>query len=480
VFTVTISGIIALGALVYAGFLFMVSGANPGLRATAKKKITDVLWGLLLLLGAYIFFNTLNPDLTTLRTTDGSIPPITKGQVPDLPPLLGSPISPDSLLYGGIVIYEELPGDGSSGGSEILFSNVSSFNNELWPGPERMYMKLLGNCTIATYTGENYAPVAAVQTGPFTWAIGLPQNSLKFINRDCIGSSITAYMENDYKSRNYDFIYSDLNLVGDVLTGNGLEGANDKINSVRFNRPDLKDFSVSFCNDVNMDPSAPCADVFQSDIDGTALDTLLGGVANFSALTKTAPLAGMVSSFRFLGEEQRQAGVILYNHDKFEGASEIFITSDKQLDGSTFPGDYNIIHESSEYTSSIRIVGEYIVTLYDCINFCETSAGHYLTFYNWATPEPYFEQGPIPPPIGIITRQPLGESFGKRVEATLEIPLLKSFVHPSGGTWGDDKIKSIRLELPRRIYDGQKLSDENCNILVHPSGDLDEEFCELK
>ena len=55
-------GIAALGALVYGGFNYMLSGTITS-KEEAKKWIWGAIAGLALALAAYLILNTINPDL---------------------------------------------------------------------------------------------------------------------------------------------------------------------------------------------------------------------------------------------------------------------------------------------------------------------------------------------------------------------------------------------------------------------------------
>jgi hypothetical protein len=55
-------GIAALGALVYGGFMYMLSGTITS-KDEAKKWIWGAISGLILALAAYLILNTINPDL---------------------------------------------------------------------------------------------------------------------------------------------------------------------------------------------------------------------------------------------------------------------------------------------------------------------------------------------------------------------------------------------------------------------------------
>jgi len=59
-------GIAALGALVYGGFLYMLSGTISS-QDEAKKYIWGAISGLVLALAAYLILNTINPDLVSLK-----------------------------------------------------------------------------------------------------------------------------------------------------------------------------------------------------------------------------------------------------------------------------------------------------------------------------------------------------------------------------------------------------------------------------
>jgi len=87
-----IGGLLAFGSIVYAGIRWTTSQGNPGTISDAKDQIVQALWGLVLLGGAYVILNTINPELTVLRlpalgeivapagTTSSSTPPAAEGE----------------------------------------------------------------------------------------------------------------------------------------------------------------------------------------------------------------------------------------------------------------------------------------------------------------------------------------------------------------------------------------------------------------
>src|SRR3989344_6220362 len=62
-----ISGMLALGIIIFGGVLYSASGGNPGRIDEAKKWIQHALFGLALLFSSYLLLNLINPDLTRLQ-----------------------------------------------------------------------------------------------------------------------------------------------------------------------------------------------------------------------------------------------------------------------------------------------------------------------------------------------------------------------------------------------------------------------------
>ena len=76
-FSLMIGGLLAFIMILYAGIRYAASRGNPAGQSDAKDAITQALLGLLLLMGAYLILNTINPDLVNLRlpTLQGLTPP---------------------------------------------------------------------------------------------------------------------------------------------------------------------------------------------------------------------------------------------------------------------------------------------------------------------------------------------------------------------------------------------------------------------
>jgi len=65
-FALMIGGVLAMGAIVYGGIRYTLAAGSPSAQTEGKEWIKQALYGLLLLVGAYLVLNTINPGLTNL------------------------------------------------------------------------------------------------------------------------------------------------------------------------------------------------------------------------------------------------------------------------------------------------------------------------------------------------------------------------------------------------------------------------------
>ncbi len=70
---VAIAGIAAVAMIVVGAIYFVVSGGSQDKQREGKDIITSAVWGVVLLLGAYIILNTVNPELVTLSPPRGEL-----------------------------------------------------------------------------------------------------------------------------------------------------------------------------------------------------------------------------------------------------------------------------------------------------------------------------------------------------------------------------------------------------------------------
>ena len=61
--------LVAMGIIVWAGILYTVSAGNSSKQEDAKDQITNAVYGIALLMGAYLILYTINPALVSLRLT---------------------------------------------------------------------------------------------------------------------------------------------------------------------------------------------------------------------------------------------------------------------------------------------------------------------------------------------------------------------------------------------------------------------------
>ena len=63
-----LSGTLAVIMIVYGGVKYVASGGSVAARSDALDIIKNAVWGIVLLGGAYLILNTINPDLTRLSS----------------------------------------------------------------------------------------------------------------------------------------------------------------------------------------------------------------------------------------------------------------------------------------------------------------------------------------------------------------------------------------------------------------------------
>ena len=85
-FIITISGIIALGALIWAGAHYLTSVGKPEELEKAKKQILAVLLGIGILLGSYLILYTIDPQLIILEVAPLIKLPLVKPELPQVEP----------------------------------------------------------------------------------------------------------------------------------------------------------------------------------------------------------------------------------------------------------------------------------------------------------------------------------------------------------------------------------------------------------
>lgn len=65
-FALMLSGMLAFGMIIFGAVQYTVSAGNTAQQSDARDRITQALWGVALLLGAYLILYTIDPKLTSL------------------------------------------------------------------------------------------------------------------------------------------------------------------------------------------------------------------------------------------------------------------------------------------------------------------------------------------------------------------------------------------------------------------------------
>ena len=81
-FSLGAAAITALAVIIFGAVEYAISAGNPARVADAKSRIFNALWGLVLLFGAYLILNTINPELVVLKEPE--LVPITQEEVDDI------------------------------------------------------------------------------------------------------------------------------------------------------------------------------------------------------------------------------------------------------------------------------------------------------------------------------------------------------------------------------------------------------------
>lgn len=81
-FSIVIVGLVAFGALVYAGFSYLTSAGNPTKISDAKDRIFAAFLGLVILLSSYLILTTIDPHLVILKAPEIEPTPEVEPYVP--------------------------------------------------------------------------------------------------------------------------------------------------------------------------------------------------------------------------------------------------------------------------------------------------------------------------------------------------------------------------------------------------------------
>lgn len=498
VFFIFISGLIAFGMIVYAGFLYMTSGAVPSMRAEAKKRLMNTLQGLALLFGIYLLLNIINPEFVQ-PYTPGEGPVAGKSISLEEPiPRIGVTVDLATLKYGGVVVFKEndWPGGDQTCGvglsgtrkaiegiceeSDTIFTDIQDFNLQSYLGDggapantSISSIKILGDCTIvledisSTRSSPLSGPANIIldSDGRGRLGVSIPPGLQSFADNvrgiffeprgnTCVGHSITVFRERSYNispsapkdtspfpKGSLAFIDSDADLSDRDFVAH-LAKIEDNIRSVKFAKITTPAPDVTFC----------AMREFQTGEEGCQK------ISNSTSTLERNPIEDKISSIRFDTNKFRQAGVVMYEDPNFNARQEIFIASDKNLNPSFVQNDK---------ISSIKIIGQYKVTLYSNEDFATDENYVVLDNSNPADPQITVSYDSGRAAVTTNLRDNGLKSGGNvlTVEDFRENIFCVQFATPTDPNSDctatiNDKVSSIKIETLKTINDDQSLGGD--------------------
>lgn len=81
-FIITAAGVIAFGALLLAGILYLTSAGKPERMKEAKDQMLATFWGIILLLASYLILLNINPQLVSFNLPGISLPQVSPSAQP--------------------------------------------------------------------------------------------------------------------------------------------------------------------------------------------------------------------------------------------------------------------------------------------------------------------------------------------------------------------------------------------------------------
>ncbi|MEK7624190.1 MAG: hypothetical protein AAB404_00455 [Patescibacteria group bacterium] len=97
-FALMLAGMLAFGMIIYGAIQYTVSAGNTTQQSDARDRITQALWGVALLLGAYLILRTIDPKLVNLKDPDIKLIEINSTSTLGAADTVISPATPPSPL----------------------------------------------------------------------------------------------------------------------------------------------------------------------------------------------------------------------------------------------------------------------------------------------------------------------------------------------------------------------------------------------
>ncbi|MBI5079470.1 hypothetical protein HZB06_02250 [Candidatus Wolfebacteria bacterium] len=121
-FALGLVGIAVFGVIIYGAIIYTVSAGNASAQADAREWITSAIWGLVLLLAAYLILWTINKDIVNLGKIQGFLkkevtPVDTTPAEGEVTPVDTTPAEGDGTCGDGV---ETCPDYGGGGGGQKI------------------------------------------------------------------------------------------------------------------------------------------------------------------------------------------------------------------------------------------------------------------------------------------------------------------------------------------------------------------------
>jgi len=137
-FAVGISGIVAVGMIVYGAIIIIVKSEDISAKSEGRQIIQDALWGVLLLFASYLLLQSINPDLVKLKDPSAqqiATSTLTQGTLNKISSTTCG-MSVDIRAVDGVPIYSNSPNksqqpNNKCGLRRVLFREKADINDTL-------------------------------------------------------------------------------------------------------------------------------------------------------------------------------------------------------------------------------------------------------------------------------------------------------------------------------------------------------------
>ncbi len=158
IYALSIAGVLAIVMIVYGGISYALDPGNAAKQGEAKEIMQSAIWGIVLLVGAYVILKTINPDLVQLKNL-----PLEKIQLSTLD--LGEIENDTGSVSGGTSIGCTTENTNTNS-TAILANSLLSLNPDIQANPKQNLQEIKdgklptvcdgagGTCSLGGTTGK--------------------------------------------------------------------------------------------------------------------------------------------------------------------------------------------------------------------------------------------------------------------------------------------------------------------------------------